>query len=149
MKIFYFLLLIFSISFSQNQVKQSDIIGEWEIKIKVKELLKEKTKKLDMFEKMAVELASGLAEDMLDSADIYIQFKMDNVAVLTFDFLDYQESEEIKWKIVNDEIVIDDSLNKKINLGSENNKWVLKNDIIYLKEKNNQLNKSIFLTKTF
>ena len=148
MKIFYFLLLIFSISFSQNQVKQSDIIGEWEIKIKVKELLKEKTKKLDMFEKMAVELASGLAEDMLDSADIYIQFKMDNVAVLTFDFLDYQESEEIKWKIVNDEIVIDDSLNKKINLGSENNKWVLKNDIIYLKEKNNQLNKSIFLTKT-
>lgn len=149
MKIFYFLLLIFSISFSQNQVKQSDIIGEWEIKIKVKELLKEKTKKLDMFEKMAVELASGLAEDMLDSADIYIQFKMDNVAVLTFDFLDYQESEEIKWKIVNDEIIIDDSLNKKINLGSENNKWVLKNDIIYLKEKNNQLNKSIFLTKTF
>ena len=149
MKIFYFLLLIFSISFSQNQVIQSDIIGEWEIKIKVKELLKEKTKKLDMFEKMAVELASGLAEDMLDSADIYIQFKMDNVAVLTFDFLDYQESEEIKWKIVNDEIIIDDSLNKKINLGSENNKWVLKNDIIYLKEKNNQLNKSIFLTKTF
>ena len=149
MKIFYFLLLIFSISFSQNQVKQSDIIGEWEIKIKVKELLKEKTKKLDMFEKMAVELASGLAEDMLDSADIYIQFKMDNVAVLTFDFLDYQESEEINWKIVNDEIIIDDSLNKKINLGSENNKWVLKNDIIYLKEKNNQLNKSIFLTKTF
>ena len=149
MKIFYFLLLIFSISFSQNQVKQSDIIGEWEIKIKVKELLKEKTKKLDMFEKMAVELASGLAEDMLDSADIYIQFKMDNVAVLTFDFLDYQESEEIKWEIVNDEIIIDDLLNKKINLGSENNKWVLKNDIIYLKEKNNQLNKSIFLTKTF
>ena len=149
MKIFYFLLLIFSISFSQNQVKQSDIIGEWEIKIKVKELLKEKTKKLDMFEKMAVELASGLAEDMLDSADIYIQFKMDNVAVLTFDFLDYQESEEINWKIVNDEIIIDDSLNKKINLVSENNKWVLKNDIIYLKEKNNQLNKSIFLTKTF
>ena len=149
MKIFYFLLLIFSISFSQNQVKQSDIIGEWEIKIKVKELLKEKTKKLDMFEKMAVELASGLAEDILDSADIYIQFKIDNVAVLTFDFLDYQESEEIKWKIVNDEIIIDDSLNKKINLGSENNKWVLKNDIIYLKEKNNQLNKSIFLTKTF
>ena len=148
MKIFYFLLLIFSISFSQNQVKQSDIIGEWEIKIKVKELLKEKTKKLDMFEKMAVELASGLAEDMLDSADIYILFKIDNVAVLTFDFLDYQESEQIKWKIVNDEIIIDDSLNKKINLGSENNKWVLKNDIIYLKEKNNQLNKSIFLTKT-
>tara|TARA_S200000501_G_C20691354_1_gene685257 strand:- start:95 stop:544 length:450 start_codon:yes stop_codon:yes gene_type:complete len=147
MKIFYFLIFITSVSFSQDQIKHSDIIGEWEIKIKVKQLLKEEIKELDMFEKMAVELASGLAEDILNSADMYIEFKRNDIAVLTFDFLDYQEAEEIKWKLIDDEILIDDSLNKKINLGSENNVWVLENGMIYLKEKNKMLNKSIFLRR--
>ena len=147
MKIFYFLIFIVSISFSQNEIKHSDIIGEWEIKIKVKLLLKEEIKELDMFEKMAAELASGFAEDILNSADMYIEFKRNDIAVLTFDFLDYQEEEEIKWKLIDDEILIDDSLNKKINLGSENNVWVLENGMIFLKEKNQAINKAIFLRK--
>ena len=100
-----------------------------------------------MFEKMAVQLASGFAEDILDTADIYILFKKNNTATLTLNFLDYDEQEEVKWSIVGDEIVIDDSLNKKINLGSENNKWVLVDDIIFFKEKNQKLNKNIFLRK--
>ena len=147
MKIFYFLIFIVSISFSQNSIKQSDILGQWEIKIKVKQLLKEEIKELDMFEKMAAELASGFAEDILNSADMYIEFKTNDIALLTFDFLDYQEEEEIKWKLIDDEILIDDSLNKKINLGSENNVWILENDMIFLKEKNRALNKAIFLIK--
>ena len=147
MKIFYFLIFTVSISFSQNSIKQSDILGQWEIKIKVKQLLKEEIKELDMFEKIAAELASGFAEDILNSADMYIEFKRDDIAVLTFDFLDFQEEEEIKWKIINDEILIDDSLNKKINLGSENNVWILENDMIFLKEKNRALNKAVFLRK--
>lgn len=147
MRIFCFTLLIFSISFSQNEVKQSDIIGEWEINVKVKQLLKKETKKLDMLEKLAAELAIGLAGDIIDSADMYIQFKKDNIAILTLDFLDYQEEEQIKWMLINDEILIDDSLNKKINIGSENNTWVLENDLIYLKDKNDELNRGIFLKK--
>jgi len=147
MKIFYFLIFIVSITFSQNEIKQSDIIGEWEIKIKVKQLLNEEIKELDMFEKMAAELASGFAEDIINSADMYIEFKTNDIAVLTFDFLDYQEEEEIKWKLIDDEILIDDSLNKKINLGSENNVWVLENGMIFLKEKNKALNKAVFLRK--
>ena len=147
MRIFCFTLLIFSISFSQNEVKQSDIIGEWEINVKVKQLLKKETKKLDMLEKLAAELAIDLAEDIIDSADMYIQFKKENIAILTLDFLDYQEEEQIKWMLINDEILIDDSLNKKINIGSENNTWVLENDLIYLKDKNDELNRGIFLKK--
>ena len=147
MKIFYFLIFIVSITFSQNEIKNSDIIGEWEFKIKVKQLLKEEIKEMDMFEKMAAELASGFAEDILNSADMYIEFKTNDIAVLTFDFLDYQEEEEIKWKLIDDEILIDDSLNKKINLGSKNNVWVLENDMIFLKEKNRVLNKAVFLRK--
>ena len=147
MKIFYFLIFIVSISFSQNEIKHSDIIGEWEIKIKVKQLLKEEIKELDMFEKMAAELASGFAEDILNSADMYIEFKSNDIAVLTFDFLDYQEEEEIKWKLTDDENLIDDSLNKKINLGSANNVWVLENGMIFLKEKKSSHKQSCFSKK--
>ena len=147
MRIIYFFLLIFSISFSQNKITKSDIIGKWEVKVKVKQLLKEEIKNLDMLEKMAVELASGFAEDIIDSADMYVLFKKNNTALLTVDFLEYEEQEEIKWSIVDNEIVIDDSLNKKINIGSENNKWVLEDDILFLKEKNQKINKNIFLRK--
>jgi len=147
MRIIYFFLLVFSIIFSQNKLNKSDVIGKWEVKVKVKQLLKEESKDLDMFEKMAVQLASGFAEDVLDTADIYILFKKNNTATLSLNFLDYDEEEEVKWSIVGDEIVIDDSLNKRINIGSENNKWVLVDDIIFFKEKNQKLNKNIFLKK--
>ena len=147
MKIVYFFLLIFSLSFSQNKISKSDIIGKWEVKVKVKQLLKEEVKNLDMLEKMAVELASGFAEDIIDSADIYVLFKKDNTALITVDFLDYEEQEEIKWLIEDNEIVIDDTLNKKINIGSENNKWALEDKVLFLKEKNQKLNKNIFLKK--
>ena len=147
MRIPYLFFLIVSLTFSQNKLTKSDVIGKWEVKVKVKQLLKEETKDLDMFEKMAVQLASGFAEDVLETADIFILFKKNNKAILTLNFLDYEEEEEFKWSIVGNEIVIDESLNKKINIGSENNKWVLVDDIIFFEEKNQKLNKNIFLTK--
>jgi len=147
MRILYIFLLLSSIVFSQNNITELDVIGKWELKVKVKQLLKEETRNLDMLEKMAVELASGFAEDIIDTADIYVLFKRNNTATLTVDFLEYDEKEEIKWLIVDNEVVIDDSLNKKINIGSENNKWVLEDDILFLKEKNQKINKNIFLRK--
>ena len=74
-------------------------------------------------------------------------FKENNTALITVDFLDYDEQEEIKWFIEDNEIVIDDTLNKKINMGSENNKWALEDEVLFLKEKNQKLNKNIFLKK--
>lgn len=147
MRILYIFLLLSSIVFSQNNITELDVIGKWELKVKVKQLLKEETRNLDMLEKMAVEFASGFAEDVIDTADIYVLFKRNNTATLTVDFLEYDEKEEIKWLIVDNEIVIDDSLNKKINIGSENNKWILEDDILFLKEKNQKINKNIFLRK--
>ena len=147
MRILYIFLLLSSIVFSQNNITELDVIGKWELKVKVKQLVKEETRNLDMLEKMAVELASGFAEDVIDTADIYVLFKRNNTATLTVDFLEYDEKEEIKWLIVDNEIVIDDSLNKKINIGSENNKWILEDDILFLKEKNQKINKNIFLRK--
>ncbi len=135
--------------FSQNDINESDLIGKWEINIKVKKLIKEETKKLDMLEKLAAKLASELASDIINNIDMYIIFNKKGKATVTIDFIDYAENEEINWSInQNNEIVIDDSLNKKINIGSGNNIWILEDNFIFLKENNNKMNRNIFLKRS-
>jgi len=142
------LFLFTSMVFSQNDINESDLIGKWEINIKVKKLIKEETKKLDMLEKLAAKLASELAEDIINDIDMYIIFNKKGKATVTIDFIDYAENEEINWSInQNNEIVIDDSLNKKINIGSGNNIWILEDNFIFLKENNNKMNRNIFLKR--
>ena len=142
------LFLFTSMTFSQNDINESDLIGKWEINIKVKKLIKEETKKLDMLEKLAAKLASEFAEDIVNNIDMYIIFNKKGKATVTVDFIDYAENEEINWSInQNNEIVIDDSLNKKINIGSGNNIWILEDNFIFLKENNNKMNRNIFLKR--
>ena len=143
------LFLFTSMVFSQNDINESDLIGKWEINIKVKKLIKEETKKLDMLEKLAAKLASEFAEDIINDIDMYIIFNKNGKATVTVDFIDYAENEEINWSInQNNEIVIDDSLNKKINIGSENNIWILEDNFIFLKENSNKMNRNIFLKRS-
>ena len=87
MRILYLFFLISSLMLSQNNLSKSDLIGKWEVKVKVKQLLKEETKDLDMLEKLAVELASGLAEDIVDSADIYIIFNIYKLILIYLNIL--------------------------------------------------------------
>jgi len=143
------LFLFTSMTFSQNDINESDLIGKWEINIKVKKLIKEETKKLDMLEKLAAKLASEFAEDIVNNIDMYIIFNKKGKATVTVDFIDYAENEEINWSInQNNEIVIDDSLNKKINIGSGNNIWILEDNFIFLKENSNKMNRNIFLKRS-
>ena len=149
MKFFYLIIFLFSISFFQNEIEESDVLGKWEIKIKVKQIVKEQTKELDFMEKMAAKLASGFAEDLVNNIDMFILFKQENKAILTLDYKSFSEQQEVGWSInENYEIVIDDSFNKKINIGSGNNKWILKEDAIFIKNKD-EINKNIFLQKAF
>ena len=149
MKFFYLIIFLFSISFFQNEIEESDVLGKWEIKIKVKQIVKEQTKELDLMEKMAAKLASGFAEDLVNNNDMFILFKQENKAILTLDYKSFSEQQEVGWSInENYEIVIDDSFNKKINIGSGNNKWILKEDAIFIKNKD-EINKNIFLQKAF
>jgi|TARA_B100001778_G_scaffold208189_1_gene172199 hypothetical protein len=149
MKFFYLIIFLFSISFFQNEIEESDVLGKWEIKIKVKQIVKEQTKELDLMEKMAAKLASGFAEDLVNNIDMFILFKQENKAILTLDYKSFSEQQEVGWSInENYEIVIDDSFNKKINIGSGNNKWILKEDAIFIKNKD-EINKNIFLQKAF
>ena len=149
MRYILILFLFTSLAFSQNDINESDLIGKWEINIKVKKLIKEETKKLDMLEKLAAKLASEFAEDIVNNIDMYIIFNKKGKATVTVDFIDYAENEEINWSInQNNEIVIDDSLNKKINIGSGNNIWILEDNFIFLKENSNKMNRNIFLKRS-
>ena len=149
MKFFYLIIFLFSISFFQNEIEESDVLGKWEIKIKVKQIVKEQTKELDFMEKMATKLASDFAEDLVNNIDMFILFKQENKAILTLDYKSFSEQQEVGWSInENYEIVIDDSFNKKINIGSGNNKWILKDDAIFIKNKD-EINKNIILQKAF
>ena len=56
----------------KRDINESDLIGKWEINIKVKKLIKEETKKLDMLEKLAAKLASEFAEDIVNNIDMYL-----------------------------------------------------------------------------
>ena len=149
MKFFYLIIFLFSTSFFQNEIEESDVLGKWEIKIKVKQIVKEQTKELDFMEKMAAKLASDFAEDLVNNIDMFILFKQENKAILTLDYKSFSEQQEVEWSInENYEIVIDDSFNKKINIGSGNNKWILKDDAIFIKNKD-EINKNIILQKAF
>ena len=149
MKFFFLIIFLFSISFFQNEIEESDVLGKWEIKIKVKQIVKEQTKELDFMEKMAAKLASDFAEDLVNNIDMFILFKQENKAILTLDYKSFSEQQEVGWSInENYEIVIDDSFNKKINIGSGNNKWILKDDAIFIKNKD-EINKNIILQKAF
>ena len=149
MKFFYLIIFLFSISFFQNEIEESDVLGKWEIKIKVKQIVKEQTKELDFMEKMAAKLASDFAEDLVNNIDMFILFKQENKAILTLDYKSFSEQQEVGWSInENYEIEIDDSFNKKINIGSGNNKWILKDDAIFIKNKD-EINKNIILQKAF
>ena len=149
MKFFYLIIFLFSTSFFQNEIEESDVLGKWEIKIKLKQIVKEQTKELDFMEKMAAKLASDFAEDLVNNIDMFILFKQENKAILTLDYKSFSEQQEVGWSInENYEIVIDDSFNKKINIGSGNNKWILKDDAIFIKNKD-EINKNIILQKSF
>ena len=149
MKFFYLIIFLFSISFFQNEIEESDVLGKWEIKIKVKQIVKEQTKELDFMEKMAAKLASDFAEDLVNNIDMFILFKQENKAILTLDYKSFSEQQEVGLSInQNYEIEIDDSFNKKINIGSGNNKWILKDDAIFIKNKD-EINKNIILQKAF
>ena len=91
----------------------------------------------------------GAPIDLVNNIDMFILFKQENKAILTLDYKSFSEQQEVEWSInENYEIVIDDSFNKKINIGSGNNKWILKDDAIFIKNKD-EINKNIILQKAF
>ena len=85
---------------------------------------------------------SGLFKDL----EMYILFKKENKAIFIIDSYIYEE-QEITWEYTkNGEIIIDDSIENKIKITSENSVWKVFDDEIRLIE-DGEVNDNIILKK--
>ena len=142
------LLFTLNIFFAVGQENNESILGKWRIDLDVERILDENINKLETYEKMVASLSSGLIIEFFKDLEMYILFKEENKAIFIIDSYLYEE-QEITWVYKeNGEIIIDDSIQNKIKLTTENSVWRLYDDEIKLIE-DGEINDSIVLKKVF
>ena len=144
------LVLLFTLNFffASSQENNESILGKWRIDLDVERILDENINKLETHEKMVASLSSGLIIEFFKDLEMYILFKEENKAIFIIDSYLYEE-QEITWVYKeNGEIIIDDSIQNKIKLTTENSVWRLYDDEIKLIE-DGEINDSIVLKKVF
>jgi len=142
------LLLFFTLNifFASGQENNDSPIGKWMIDLDIKGILEENMNKLETYEKMVASLSSGLIVDFFKDLQMYIVFMNENKAIFIIDSYIYEE-QEITWEYTkNGEIIIDDSIENKIKITSENSVWRLFDDEMKLIE-DGVINDNIILKK--
>lgn len=142
------LLLFFTLNifFTSGQENNDSPIGKWKIDLDIKGILEENMNKLETYEKMVASLSSGLIVDFFKDLQMYIVFMNENKAIFIIDSYIYEE-QEITWEYTkNGEIIIDDSIENKIKITSENSVWRLYDDEMKLIE-DGVINDNIILKK--
>ena len=142
------LLLFFTLNifFALGQENNDSPIGKWKIDLDIKGILEENMNKLETYEKMVASLSSGLIVDFFKDLQMYIVFMNENKAIFIIDSYIYEE-QEITWEYTkNGEIIIDDSIENKIKITSENSVWRLYDDEMKLIE-DGEINDNIILKK--
>lgn len=140
------LLFTLNIFFASGQEKKDSPIGKWKVDLDIKEILEENMNKLETYEKMVASLSSGLIVDFFKDLQMYIVFMNENKAIFIIDSYIYEE-QEITWEYTkNGEIIIDDSIENKIKITSENSVWRLFDDEMKLIEEG-VINDNIILKK--
>ena len=142
------LLLFFTLNifFASGQENNDSPIGKWKIDLDIKGILEENMNKLETYEKMVASLSSGLIVDFFKDLQMYIVFMNENKAIFIIDSYIYEE-QEITWEYTkNGEIIIDDSIENKIKITSENSVWKLFDDEMKLIE-DGVINDNIILKK--
>ena len=142
------LLLFFTLNifFASGQENNDSPIGKWKIDLDIKGILEENMNKLETYEKMVASLSSGLIVDFFKDLQMYIVFMNENKAIFIIDSYMYEE-QEITWEYTkNGEIIIDDSIENKIKITSENSVWRLYDDEMKLIE-DGVINDNIILKK--
>tara|TARA_A100000164_G_scaffold6327_1_gene5560 strand:- start:213 stop:662 length:450 start_codon:yes stop_codon:yes gene_type:complete len=140
------LFFTFNIFFASGQENNDSPIGKWKIDLDIKGILEENMNKLETYEKMVASLSSGLIVDFFKDLQMYIVFMNENKAIFIIDSYIYEE-QEITWEYTkNGEIIIDDSIENKIKITSENSVWRLFDDEMKLIE-DGVINDNIILKK--
>jgi len=142
------LLVALNIFLVSAQENNESILGKWKINLDIEKILDQNINKLETYEKMVASVSSGLIIEFFKDLEMYILFKKENKAIFIIDSYIYEE-QEIAWEYTkNGEITIDDSIENKIKITSENSVWRIYDDEIKLIE-DGEINDSIVLKKVF
>ena len=100
MRVFFLILSFLTIAISHSQENlESNLIGEWEFKLDIKDVIKN-SDELTGFEKLAARTFSGVIEKALDKTKILFDFKKDNTAAITVITSERTQSRVIfSWEI--------------------------------------------------
>ncbi|PDH46815.1 MAG: hypothetical protein CND26_03960 [Bacteroidetes bacterium MED-G13] len=140
------LFLTLNIFFAFTQENSESILGKWKIDLNIEKILEDNMNKLETHEKMVASLSSGLIIDFFKDLEMYILFMNENKAIFIIDSYIYEE-QEITWEYTkNGEIIIDDSIENKIKITSENSVWKVFDDEMKLIE-DGVINDNIILKK--
>ena len=128
-KIFLILTIIFSLDTQCQENIYNSIIGKWEFKINVNEVIKN-SNELGNLEKIAARAFSGVIEKTLDETKILFDFKENKTAAITVTRKEESQSRVVfNWKIDEDDYLRLDEIydQNEVRLGGTEY-WVLDED---------------------
>ena len=104
-KIIFILVMMFSISLKCQDNLHNYIIGKWEFKINVKEVIKN-SNELSGLEKIAARAFSGVIEKTLDETKILFDFKENKTAAIIVTRKEETNSRVVfNWKIDENKLI--------------------------------------------
>jgi hypothetical protein len=149
MKVFFLILSFLTISNSHSQENlESTIIGEWEFKLDIKDVIKN-SDELSGFEKLAAKTFSGVIEKALDKTQILFDFKKDNTASISVITSDRTQSRVVfSWEINEKGYIVLDEIyeQSEVRLG-DTAYWKFDEDKLIPYDSNSNINEGILLIK--
>jgi len=147
-KIFLILSLIFISNIQSQENNRSYLIGKWEFKIDVKDVIKN-SKELSAFEKIAARTFSGLIEKTLEKTQIIFDFKNDNTASITIIRKEKTESKNIfNWKLNKEGHLLLDSISDQQDIEfGDTAYWVFDDDKLVPYDIEANINEGLLMIK--
>jgi hypothetical protein len=149
MRVFFLILSFLTISNSHSQENlESSIIGEWEFKLDIKDVIKN-SDELSGFEKLAARTFSGVIEKALDKTQILFDFKKDNTASISVITSDRTQSRVVfSWEINEKGYIVLDEIyeQSEVRLG-DTAYWKFDEDKLIPYDSNSNINEGILLIK--
>jgi hypothetical protein len=147
-KIFLLLTLLFVSNIQSQDFKERDLIGEWEFKVNIKDAIKN-SKDLNGIEKLAARTFSGYIENVLEKTQMVFDFKNDNTASVTIITEEKTEGKNVFYWKINEEghLLLDGINDQQDNMFGETAYWVMENSKLVPYDKNDKINKGVYMNK--
>tara|TARA_X000000368_G_scaffold129246_1_gene101625 strand:+ start:214 stop:672 length:459 start_codon:yes stop_codon:yes gene_type:complete len=147
-KIFLILSLIFISNIQSQENYRTNLIGKWEFKLDVKDVIKN-SNELSGLEKLAARAFSGAIEKALDKTQILFDFKKDNTAAITVITSERTQSRVVfSWEINEKDYLILDEISEQseVRLG-DTAYWKFDDDKLIPYDSEANINEGILLIK--